>query len=39
MILAMIRDMPLHSFSQYAGEAFSKEALDGLIYQLNQMQE
>lgn len=38
MILAMVRDIPLHAFSQYAGDAFPKEALEGLIYQLNQMQ-
>jgi len=38
MAFAMIRDLPLHVMSAYAGAAFPKDALDGLIHHLNEIQ-
>ena len=38
MMMAMMQDMPLHAMSAYAGEAFSREAMEGLIAMLNQQQ-
>ena len=38
MMAAMMQDMPLHAMSAYAGEAFSREAMEGLIAMLNQQQ-
>ncbi len=38
MVMAMMQDMPLHAMSAYAGEAFPKEAMEGMIAMLNHQQ-
>lgn len=39
MVFAMIRDMPLHAMSAYAGDSFPKEAMEGMIAMLNNHQQ